>query len=160
PVDEAYLRRAFAGRFSERDRVRWDDARGALVSERVRAFEAIVLDSRPGGGIDPEQAAAALVEAVRVRGLEALPWTPALRQWRERVRCLREWMPELGLPDLSDEALLASLHEWLLPAFAGRTRLDALDEAGFSAALRSLPGWSLGQRLDALAPERIQVPSG
>ncbi|MGO1720314.1 MAG: ATP-dependent helicase HrpB, partial [Luteimonas sp.] len=160
PVDEAHLRKAFGDRFVARDQVRWIEARGALVSERVQAFDAIVLDSRPGGRIDPEHAAAALVAAVRDRGLEALPWTPALRQWRERVRCLREWVPELGLPDLSDQALLASLDDWLRPAFAGKTRLDALDAGGFSGALRSLLDWSLGQRLDALAPERIPVPSG
>ncbi|MFZ7095068.1 ATP-dependent helicase HrpB [Luteimonas dalianensis] len=160
PVDEAALRAAFAGRFAERDQVRWDDARGALVSERVRAFDAIVLDSRPGGRIDPDQAAAALVEAVRARGLQALPWSPQLQQWRERVRCLREWMPELGLPDLSDQALLDGLEQWLAPAFAGRTRLDALAAGELSSALKSLLDWAQGQRLDALAPERIEVPSG
>ena len=160
PVDEAHLRNAFGHRFVERDRVRWDDARGALVSERVRAFDAIVLESRPGGRIDPERATGALVEAVRARGLEALPWTPALRQWRERVRCLRGWMPELGLPDFSGEALLAGLDDWLRPALAGRSRLDALDEGAFAAALKSRLDWSLARRLDALAPERIQVPSG
>src|SRR5690606_14706512 len=93
PVDQAHLRRACGDRFVERDLVRWDDDRGALVAERVQAFDAIVLDSRPGGHIDPGQSAAALVEAARARGLESLPWTPALRQWRERVRCLREWSP-------------------------------------------------------------------
>jgi len=160
PVDEAQLRRAFPGRFVERDQVRWDDARGALVSDRVRAFDAIVLDSRPGGPIDPGRAAQALVEAVRARGLETLPWSPELRQWRERVRCLREWMPELGLPDLSDEALLADLDEWLGPAFAGKTRLDALASADLSGALRALLDWPLARRLDELAPGRIQVPSG
>ena len=160
PVDEAALRAAFAGRFAERDQVRWDDARGALVSERVRAFDAIVLDSRPGGRIDPDQAAAALVEAVRARGLQALPWSPQLQQWRERVRCLREWMPELGLPDLSDQALLDGLDGWLAPAFAGKTRLDALAAGELSTALKSLLDWAQGQRLDALAPERIEVPSG
>src|SRR5690606_21973588 len=160
PVDEAHLRRAFAGHFTQRDQARWDDDRGALVSERVHAFDAIVLESRPGGRIDPAKAAAALVEAARVRGLQALPWTPALQQWRERVRCLREWMPELGLPDLSDEALLASLDDWLAPAFAGSTRLDALSADALSRALRSRLDWPLAQRVDALAPERIQVPSG
>lgn len=160
PVDEAHLRRAFADRFAERDQVRWDDARGALVAERVQAFDAIVLEARPGGRIDPDAAAGALVEAVRSRGLDALPWTPALRQWRERVRCLRGWMPELGLPDLSDDALLADLDDWLRPAFAGRTRLDALDAGDLAGALKSRLDWPLGQRLDALAPERIQVPSG
>ena len=160
PVDEDRLRQAFAHLFDERDQVRWDDARGALVAERVRTFDAIVLDSRPGGRVDPQLAAAALTEAVRTRGLEALPWTPALQQWRERVRCLRDWMPDLQLPDLSDEALLAGLDDWLRPAFAGKTRLDALDAGDLANALKSQLDWSQGQRLDALAPVRIQVPSG
>ena len=160
PVDEQHLRRAFADRFVEHDQVRWDDARGALVSERVRAFDAIVLHSRPGGSIDPADAAAALVHAVRARGLDTLPWSPRLRQWRERVRCLRDWMPELGLPDLSDDALLASLDDWLAPAYAGKVRLDALAPEELSRALGSLLDWPLAQRVEALAPERIVVPSG
>ncbi|HIY71937.1 MAG TPA: hypothetical protein H9827_10795, partial [Candidatus Luteimonas excrementigallinarum] len=129
-------------------------------AERVRTFDAIVLDNRPGGRVDPELAAAALTAAVRTRGIDALPWTPALRQWRERVRCLRDWMPELQLPDLSDEALLAGLDDWLAPAFSGKTRLDALDAGELGNALRSLLDWSQGQKLEALAPVRIQVPSG
>ena len=160
PLDLARLQQAFAHLFDERDQVRWDEARGALVAERVRTFDAIVLDSRPGGRVDPELAAAALTEAVRTRGIDALPWTPALRQWRERVRCLRDWMPELQLPDLSDEALLAGLDDWLAPAFSGKTRLDALDAGELGNALRSLLDWSQGQKLEALAPVRIQVPSG
>jgi len=76
------------------------------------------------------------------------------------VRCLREWMPGLGLPDLSDDALLAGLDEWLGPALAGKARLDALEASGLASALKSRLDWSLGQRLDALAPERIRVPSG
>ncbi|NUS38235.1 MAG: ATP-dependent helicase HrpB, partial [Lysobacter sp.] len=105
-------------------------------------------------------AARALTDAVRALGLGALPWTEALSQWRARVQCLRAWMPELGLPDLSDDALLATLDDWLLPGFAGRTRLDALDEQALGEALKSRLDWAQRQRIDALAPTRIAVPSG
>src|SRR5690606_21616825 len=126
PVDERQLRAHFAARFSERDETRWDPARRALVAERVQRFDGIVLDARPAGRVDPAQAAQALTAAVRELGLDALPWSEDLRQWRARVRCLRAWMPDLGLPDLGDAALLATLDDWLRPAFAGKTRLDAL----------------------------------
>jgi ATP-dependent helicase HrpB len=76
------------------------------------------------------------------------------------VRCLRDWQPALGLPDLSDEALLATRDSWLRPAFNGKTRLDALAEDELGEALQSCLDWSLRQRLDALAPRRISVPSG
>ena len=162
PVDEARLRRDFGARFSDRDEVRWDDARRALVAERVQRFDGIVLDARPAGRVDPGQAAQALTDAVRALGIDALPWRESLAQWRARVRCLCTWMPELALPDLSDAALLATLDTWLRPAFVGKTRFDALSEDELSEALKSGASieWALRQRIDALAPTRIVVPSG
>ena len=160
PVDEARLRRDFAAHFREGDELRWDAARRALASERVERFDGIVLSSRPAGRVDPAMAAQALVAAVRELGLDVLPWSESLAQWRARVRCLRAWMPELGLPDLSGEALLASLEDWLQPAFAGKTRLDALAADELADALKSGVDWNLRQRIDALAPTRIEVPSG
>jgi ATP-dependent helicase HrpB len=160
PVDEARLQRDFPTRFFEGDVVRWDAAARALVARRERRFDRITLESRPAGRPDPALAAQALSDAVGELGLDALPWTDGLRQWLERVRCLREWMPELGLPDLSDENLLATRERWLKPAFAGKTRLDALREDELGEALKSGLDWPLRQKLDQLAPRRITVPSG
>ena len=160
PVDETYLRRAFAAHFREGDEVRWDAARRALLSERIERFDGIVLASKSAGRVDPALAAQALVDAVRELGIGALPWNETLSQWRLRVQCLRAWMPDLDLPDLSDAALLASLDAWLKPAFAGKTRLDALDEGELGEALKSGVDWNLRQRIDHLAPTRIVVPSG
>ena len=160
PVDESFLRAEFPDRFVTEDAVRWDAGKRALNAQRETRFDRIVLEARSTGRVDPALAAQALTDAVRELGLDALPWSESLGQWRERVRCLREWMPELGLPDLSDEALLADLDRWLRPAFAGKSRLDALDESELAEALKSPLDWSLRQRVDALAPTRITVPSG
>lgn len=160
PLDEAALRRDFPQRFVSEDAVRWDPERRALSAQRETRFDGIVLESKPAGKVDPALAAKALTEAVATLGLDALPWSDSLRQWRERVRCLRDWMPELDLPDLSDAALLATLPQWLQPAFAGKTRLDALEEGELAEALKSAIDWSLRQKIDALAPVRIDVPSG
>ncbi|MBY4597371.1 ATP-dependent helicase HrpB [bacterium BD-1] len=160
PVDEARLQRDFPARFFEGDVVRWDPDARALVSRRERRFDKITLESKPAGRPDPALAAQALTDAVGELGLDALPWTEGLRQWRERVRCLREWMPELGLPDVSDDALLATRETWLMPAFRGKARLDALGEEELGEALKSGLDWSLRQKLDTLAPRRLTVPSG
>lgn len=160
PVDEAYLRTAFPQRFVECEGAVWDAGKRALVARRETHFERIVIDSRPAGRVDPKQAAQALTEAVRALGLEALPWTEALRQWQARAVALRQWMPELGLPDLSDAALRATLDDWLKPAFAGKTRLDALSEEDLGAALKSPLDWAQRQAIERHAPARIAVPSG
>ena len=161
PLDESRLQRDFPQRFTREDRVVWDANTRGIAAVRETRFDRIVLDSRPLAKPDPARYADALVDAVRQLGLEALPWTESLQQWRARVRCLRAWMPELAdtLPDLCDAALLASLDEWLKPAVSGKTRLDALDEQALGEALKSFVDWAARQKIDALAPTRIVVPS-
>jgi ATP-dependent helicase HrpB len=160
PLDEECLRREFPERFTEQDVVRWDGQNRALLARRERRFDKIVLESRPAGKPDPEQAAQALCDAVADYGLDCLPWSEGLQQWRARVACLRRWMPELSLADLSDAALLANRETWLKPAFGGKTRLDALDESELAAALKALLNWNAQQQVDTHAPARIRVPSG
>ena len=160
PLDEARLAREFPERFVEEDRVYWDERLRGIAAVRERRFEAIVLDSRPLAKPDPSRTADALVDYVRQKGIAALPWSEAASQWRERVACLRDWMPELGLPDCADAALLARLDDWLRPALAGVSRLDALGEQELTEALKAGIDWSLRQRIDQLAPVRIGVPSG
>lgn len=161
PLDEQRLRRDFPQRFVTEDRVVWDANTRGIAAVRETRYDRIVIDSRALARPDPARYADALVDAVRQLGLDALPWTESLTQWRARVRCLRAWMPDLdALPDLSNAALLASLDDWLKPALTGKTRLDALDEQAFGEALKSTTDWSLRQKIDALAPTRITVPSG
>ena len=161
PLDETMLRREFESHWHSGEELRWDAERRALVSERIDRFDGIVLSARPSGNrIDPQQAAAALTDAVRSLGLNVLPWSEAASQWRIRVQCLRQWLPEQEWPDLSDAALLAGLNTWLQPAFAGLTRLDALDADALGRALQAGMDWSLRQRLEQLAPTAIVVPSG
>ena len=160
PVDEAFLRQHFAGQFVTADVVRWNAEKRALEARRESRFARIVIDSRPAGKVDPALAAQALTAAVADLGIVALPWTDSLRQWQARVQGLRAWMPELDLPDVSDAALLESLHDWLHPAFAGKTRIDALSEAELGEALKSGIDWNTRQLIDRHAPTRIAVPSG
>lgn len=160
PVDEARLRAQWPERFVDRDETRWDAERRALVGERVRRFDGIVLDARANGRVDPAQAAQALSDAVGTLGLTVLPWRDGLRQWQARVQAVRAWMPELALPDVSDDALLAAREAWLRPAFAGITRLDALSADALAEALQARLDWPQRQQLDRLAPVRMTVPSG
>ena len=160
PVDESRLRDDFAQRFVEEDIVRWDDTARALIARRETRFDQILLSSKPAGKPDPELAAQALSDAVANYGLASLPWGEALQQWRARVQCLRAWLPELELPNLDDDTLVATREQWLKPAFIGKTRLDSLSEVELTEALKTAFDWNTRQQIDQLAPPRITVPSG
>ena len=109
----------------------------------------------------PEDAVPALIAAVRELGLDALPWSDHARaSWRLRVQSLRSWCPELGLPDFSDTALLATLENWLAPYLAGKRRLDALQANELSEALAAQLDYTQRRALDEQAPVVMHVPSG
>jgi ATP-dependent helicase HrpB len=160
PLDPAVLERDFPERFVEEDVVGWDGAARGIVAQRVRRFERIVLDSKPLGRPAPALARAALLQGVRALGLEALPWSEGQQQWRARVACARDWLPSLGLPDLSDAALLATLDDWLGPFLDGKTRLAQLSSEELGEALRAPLDHAQRQALERAAPTALRVPSG
>ncbi|MEG5264803.1 ATP-dependent helicase HrpB [Pseudomonas sp. JDS28PS106] len=146
------------------DELEWDEREGALRAERQRKVGELILSSAPLTGLDEVARSQALVNLVRRKGLELLPWTPELRQWQARVALLREIdlsrESESAWPDLSDSALLDSLENWLQPYLTHVNRLSHFAQLDLQAILRGILTWPLPQQLDELAPTHISVPSG
>lgn len=159
PLDPRTLERDFPARFTRERTLRWNDQRGAAEAFEEERFGAIVLDRR-SVPVKPEDALPAMLAAIRAGGLGVLKWSDHARRLRSRMQAVRAWMPELGLPDLSDAALLATLDAWLAPYLAGKHRLDALRAEDLSQALTALFDYEQRQQLDAQAPELLVVPSG
>ena len=159
PFDPRVLERDYPQRFVRERVLRWNEARDAVEAFEERRYAAIVLERR-SVPVQPEDALPALLAAIRSKGLDALPWSEHARRLRLRIRALRGWMPELGLPDVSDAQLLATLDDWLAPYLAGKRRLDALDAEELSQALSALLDHAQRQALDAQAPDALTVPSG
>jgi ATP-dependent helicase HrpB len=146
-------------RIESREEVIFDAATGSLRARRQRRLGAIVLADQPLPVVPTEETARILADALVRLGIDRLPWTKALQQWRDRVDFLRrahgdEW------PDLSGAALAASATDWLVPALAGKTALSALHSDELAEAVHGLVPWSLRRRLDAEAPTHFCAPSG
>ncbi|MGN6280296.1 ATP-dependent helicase HrpB [Frateuria sp.] len=159
PFDPRRLDEDFPQHFLRERALRWNDGRGAVEAFEERRFGAIVLERR-SVPVQPQDALPALLAAVRSRGIDALPWSDTARRLRARMQALAGWMPELGLPDVSDPALLASLEHWLGPYLQGKRKLDALGADELSQALATLFDYEQRRQLDQYAPESLTVPSG
>jgi ATP-dependent helicase HrpB len=134
----------------------WDPARDDLRARVERRLDNLVLGETEGAAVPGPATTAALVARVRSTRLEVLTWTPAARSLQARARFAGR---AGGWPDLSDEALLGRLDEWLVPLLGkavGRADLESIDMA---TVLRRMLG-PLVTELDRTAPATIAFASG
>lgn len=158
-IDEPTARRAAAVLYGEGEEVHWAD--GDVVARRVERLGAVELAVRPLRDADPGLVREALLEGLREEGFGLLRWSPDAEQLRRRLAFLRLRLGD-PWPDVRDDALHARVEQWLEPELSRARRRADLARIDAGQALNRLLPWATGEaaRLDELAPERIEVPSG
>jgi len=132
------------------ERVAWLED-GRVRAREERRLGSIVLSSTPVKARD-DDAADALLSHIHEHGI---PWNDNAAALRARLQLIHREL-DAPWPDVSDETLLGTLDEWLAPHVRGAS-LASID---VTSALRGLLPWPEASRLDTLAPERLEVPSG
>ncbi|RMJ02846.1 ATP-dependent RNA helicase HrpB [Marinobacter litoralis] len=159
PVDLSDLEQDLAAHIEDREEALWDDKRGTVLARKVRKLGSLVLAEQALAQVAPELLQQGLLDAVRRKGLDSLPWTPAAQQWCARVRMLGHQFPG-DWPDVSDSALLESLEDWLAPYLSGMKRWADLAGLNLVQALNTLLDYPQQQRLEELAPRALTIPTG
>ena len=147
-------------RAKETETIFWDTERGMIVALIEKRIGNTVLSSKPLLKISESQRIKILCEALRKEGLKLLNWNEAQQEWQARVMSLRAWRPEEDWPDVSDDALLNTAHEWLATYLVQVSKRNDFNKLDLHAILAGLIPWELSGKLDKLAPTKISVPSG
>lgn len=153
PISEADIIALYGDQIAEHRTVRFRPANGGIEALRERRLGAVRLSSGSDDRPDPQAVIAALLDGVRQGGLALLPWSDAAQSLRMRAGFA-------GVAALSDDALLATLDDWLPPLLAGKRRLSDIDRSQLSGVLEGLIGWEGKQQLDRLAPPDFRSPAG
>ena len=158
-VSEADIRAALGARIERRTETVFDpDKRSVRVRETTR-LGAIQLAERllpPPSGAEANMA---ILAALREHGLALLPWSREAETLLHRLQWLHQGLGS-PWPDMSDEALLASLEHWLLPFLSGEAALSRIDPGSIGSGLMSLVPHDLQRRIGQLAPTHFNAPSG
>ncbi|MEZ0335953.1 MAG: ATP-dependent helicase HrpB, partial [Gemmatimonadales bacterium] len=121
PISLDEIEEHFADAVANEDVVEWDPAARAVIARRRVRLGAVILRESAMAGPEPARVRAVLIEALRREGLGRLRWSEEAERLKERVSFLRQLDP--SWPDLSDEALTASMDEWLGPHLGDARRL-------------------------------------
>lgn len=145
-------------------RISWDSKQEGVAMREERRIGLLVLDSKPMHDIDKEKIKAIVCEAVKKDGLSLLDWNADVQRLQLRVAKVKEWHPELDIPDLSTDHLLNIASEWL-PFYLeenGKVKSNAneLKKLPLREMIWNILPYDLQQSIEHLAPTHIQVPSG
>ncbi|MGR8011174.1 ATP-dependent helicase HrpB [Streptomyces hypolithicus] len=158
-VDESTARLAAEHLLVSGEEVRWEG--GDVVARHVERLGAVELTVRTLKNPGAERVREALLDGLRREGLGLLRWTRDAQGLRERLAFVHR-VRGAPWPNVSDAALTERSGEWLEPELSRARRRSDLGRIEAGQALNRLLPWASGDaaRLDELAPERIEVPSG
>ena len=144
----------------ERQSVSWDKQRGMVVGIIEKRVGNLILETKALEKIDDAQRIQVICNVIRENGLKILNWSDTQEDLQARVLSLRAWRTNDNWPDISNEHLLETLEEWLSPYLLKTNKLTELQKLDFTQILHSILPWELSQRIDKLAPSKMEVPTG
>jgi ATP-dependent helicase HrpB len=159
PVGQEEIERHFADQIENIEEISFDRGAMALRARRKKTLHALTLLEAPLALQPSADTAPVLAEGLIAAGLDKLPWSKNLKQWRDRVMFLRKSEGE-PWPNLSDDALAEKREAWLVPALFDKTALREFSADDLSNALMMLLPWELRARLEREAPTHFEAPTG
>ena len=159
PIAQEEIETRFADQIEDREEISFDRGAMALRARRKRTLHAITLSEAPVALSPSAETARVFAAGLVAAGLDRLPWSKALKQWRDRVMFLRKAEGD-SWPDLSDAALAADGENWLMPVLYDKISLKELSPGDLSDALMALLPWELRARLEREAPTHFEAPTG
>ena len=143
--------------------VQWDSRTERIIAQRQKRIGNLVIDSQNIQSPDRGQIIEAVCKAVAKSGVSLLDFSDSTTSLQRRIETVRNWHPELSLPDTSTEHLLATVDEWLpfyLEQVSGTIDKKTLRSLDLSAIILGLLTYEQQLSLDRLAPTHITVPTG
>ena len=151
-ITEGRVRALFADRIETVETAQWSRREGRVIARTEERLGALTLSSQVWKNAPEQGLAQAMLDGVRELGLAP---SPAAERLRDRVALVGG-----DLPDMSKDALLATLDDWLLPHLKGVRSAADWKRFDILPALQAMLSWEQTARLDRKAPAHFETPLG
>lgn len=138
----------------------WNSREGkAIVREELR-LGLLTLATRAVKGDAHEMIAATIAAAAPKEGLTMFDFNDDVQGLQLRISVAASWHPELDLPDVTTERVLATAEEWL-PLYIGKASTVAeLRKIDMRNVITGMLSYDQQQALERIAPVNLKLPSG
>ncbi|KKL82510.1 hypothetical protein LCGC14_1984020, partial [marine sediment metagenome] len=151
-ITDAELRTTFPEQIRWQDVCLWSRREGRVLTRRQEVFGALVLEDRTWPDAPADAVAVAMLDGVRQLGLKP---GKAAALFLARARLM-----SAPFPYFSDDHLMATLEDWLLPHLAGVRSTGDWKGFDLTPALKARLTWEQQQELDRAAPAHFETPLG
>ncbi len=169
-ITEQQLQAYFSDQIQQIESTLWNSALQRVETKQVTRIGNIILKETVVISEEKEPIHLCLLQAVKNIGLSSFNWTPAALNLKQRLQFIDQQVKNIAqpdsslinisLPDFSDEALLNTLDDWLLPYLKNENSIKHCQKLNMHTLLLNQLSWEQQQLIDKLAPEKITVPSG
>lgn len=142
------------------DNVGWDSRAGRAVARRELRVGVLVVDTRPPEGNLREAVCDAICRAAPKHGLTMFDFNDDVQRLQLRLATVADWHPELALPPVDTDTLLAGAADWL-PLYIGKaSAVPELRKIDMCAVIWGLLDYERQMAVDRIAPSRFALPCG
>ncbi len=173
-ISQDQLETYFSDLIEEKNDISWNKKLLKVECLNKTLLGSLELKTQKNASISAFHLQPTLLKAVKSLGLTCLNWSKAAEQLRQRVnfihyqqknmpscqKLLNNELSDTDLPDFSDNFLLNHLELWLQPHLSNEISIKKLQELDLHSVLSAGVNWQAMKKIDELAPEKIQVPSG
>jgi ATP-dependent helicase HrpB len=155
-VAEEWLRDAFPNDFVGHDGASWNENNRRVEGRKEKRFRDLIIESKSGGKVPEDEAAALLAERVLSGELNLKSWDSKVESFFSRINLIAESCPEYEFEPVDEDAKLLLLQQICTGALSYK---QIKDRNVWPALNEWLPVHQAGL-LDHLTPERITLSNG
>lgn len=160
PLPQELFRRDLEHLVSSERYLEVNESTGNLVCLSQSKVGEIVLSSKIDERPSDQELADAFASWLSGSGFERIPFNEKAESVIARVAWAIARGESTKLPNLSREALRATVGEWLIPVLPHPPTLRSITPHVVFNALEGLLSWGARRELDEIAPQAITLPSG
>lgn len=143
------------------ENVGWDSRSLRVVAQRELRVGSLVIDSRP---VDvsgrQDEIVGAIAQAALKEGLSMFDFNDDVQRMQTRIATVALWHPEMQLPSVDTESMLATVAEWL-PLYIGKAMsAQELRKIDLCRVIWGMLDYQTQIDVDRIAPTHLKLPCG